>query len=275
MSSTEEYEQRNLFMTSPFNIEEVLIKTNKPKVLGFMSLFYGAEYLRSSLIALYPYVDKMYICHTKSPSHGYKSFLPCPDSEEELRKIAKEVMEDKLIFESFDGFEVESIHRNMRYKYSEGMEYIITADADECLDNIPAALKFAYTQDERYYGTRHYLNFWKSFNHVNTDEFAPIRIEKLSANNQLQNHHSNLKVYHFSTAQNSNTIKFKNSIFGHASEIRPSWFEDIYTKWTPESGIEWLHPVSLQIWQQAQPFDRYSLPLYLRGHPNFNLNLIP
>jgi len=41
------------------------------KVLGFMTLFYGKEYLRESLLSIRDHVDKMVIAYTRNPSHGF------------------------------------------------------------------------------------------------------------------------------------------------------------------------------------------------------------
>lgn len=247
----------------------------KNRILGFLPILYGVEYLECCLLSIRDYCDAVHVCHTDTPSHSYKTIEKCPDSLEEIYDICKKTLGHKLLWgPAPQNTEGESLHRNERYRYSKDFHYILSIDADEVFSGITEAIEFAANHEERFYGTRNYLNFWKSFNYVNTDQFAPIRIEKLSAENYLQNHENPLKVFHFSTAQNSNTIRYKNTIFGHASEIRPDWFEDIYMKWTPESGIEWLHPVSLQIWKEAQPFNRHSLPLCLQDHPNFNKSII-
>lgn len=251
---------------------------DKPKVLGFMTLFYGREYLFASLMSVREHVDKMHIAYTANPSHGFNTDQKCPDSEEEMKHIAMEVMGDKLIWDRAENYPSEAHHRNMRYKHSTGFDVIMTIDADEVFkeDEIPAAIEYASNMTERYAGIKGYINFYRSFSHVCKDSFRPIRFEKLNAGNQLQNLECPLTIYHFSTAQREEIMRFKYKIFGHASEIKKDWLEKTYFAWTPEKNeeIEWLHPTSVTIWHHAEPFDKTILPEYLKYHVNFNKHLI-
>lgn len=251
-------------------------KINNYKVLGFSSVFYGKEYERESLISIKDFVDKMYICYTRTPSHGHTTTEVCPDSEEELRTIAEEVLGDKLIWESFDGFSSEASHRDMRYKYSKDFNLILSIDFDEVFENVPAALDFAFNNKERFYGLNNYINLWRSFDYCNRDGFRPIRVENLHAGNQLQNHECPMKVYHFSTAQSEECLRYKMKIFGHASEIASNYLDDKYYAWTPETRNEvtHLHPASQDVWIQAEDFDKTTIPNYLKIHPNYNKILI-
>lgn len=246
----------------------------KKKVLGFMSLFYGKEYLRESLLSIRDHVDMMHIAHTRNPSHGNHTSQPCPDSKDELKAIAFEVLGDKLIWESADRYPNEAVHRDRRYVHSRGYDCILTIDADEIFNEkmLPATIDFICNNKEKFYGIKGYKNMWRSFNHCCVDSFRPIRGENLHAQNNFQNHECELEIWHFSTAQNSEMIKYKNSIFGHASEIRPNWFEEIYLNW--KEGNKWLHPVSLQIWEEAAPYDKTLMPEYLKQHKNYSLDVI-
>lgn len=247
----------------------------KHKVLGFMSIHYGTEYLRESLLSVIDNVDIMVVAHTKKPSHGYEGTVDCPETEDEIFNICLEVAGSKLIWDSQEMYASESRHREFRYRFSDTFDLILTIDADEVFksDEIPKALDYAFKNKERYYGIDGYLNFWRSFNYVCKDGFRPIRIENLNAKNQLQNINCPLTVYHFSTCQSEKIMRYKYKIFGHASEIKKGWLDDVHYTWTPENNLQDLHPVSIGLWN-AVPFDKNTLPEYLWKHDNFNKYLV-
>jgi len=251
---------------------------NKNKVLAFMPILYGKEYLRESLFSIKDHIDKVHIAYTSKPSHGFVSDLECPDTEGELKKIAREVVGDKLIWEHYDGFYCEAAHREVRYKYADDYSIILSIDADEVFkeEDIDKAIKFAYNNKERYFGINGYINFWRSFSWCCKDDFRPIRLENIKNNNPDQNLNCEMGVYHFSLCQNIETIKFKFKTFGHANEIRENYIENTYLAWTPEKNdiITLLHPATTGIWYKAEPFDKTTLPEYLKVHPNYNKELV-
>jgi hypothetical protein len=245
------------------------------KVLGFMPIHYGIEYLKESLLSIKDHVDGMVISYTHKPSHGFKTILECPDKAEDIRKICEDVLGDKLIWDEAEFYGAEFQHRNVAKKYSQGFDLIISIDADEVFEptEIEIALKYAYTHNERYYGIKGYLNFWRSFNWICLDGFRPIRIENLNRHNSLQNLECPLTIYHFSTAQKREIMEYKYSCFGHANEIKKDYLENVFYKWTPENNFGDLHPVSLNLWN-AIKYDKNKLPNFMHSHPNFNKLLI-
>ena len=245
------------------------------KVLGFMTLFYGREYLRESLLSVRDHVDKMVIAYTRTPSHGHHTDAVNPDSMEEMFKIAYEVLGDKLYFDVADNYHNESQHRNRRYAFSEGFDLILTIDPDEVFkeEDIQPALNYALVSPERYFGIKGYINFWRNFDHVCLDGFRPIRIENLRNQNTLQNIECPLTIYHFSTCQSEAIMRYKYKVFGHASEIKPNWLDGTHYAWTPENDIQDIHPVSYNLWNTIK-FDKTTLPEYLKAHPNYNKRLV-
>lgn len=243
------------------------------KVLGFITIHYGKEYLKESLFSVVSHVDKMVVAYSKYPSHGHGTKRECPDSEEEIYKICHEVLGDKLLWDRVEMHPNEGAHRNVRYKYAQGYDLILTIDADEVYEGVPAALEYAYTRTERYFGIDGYINFWRSFNYACYDGFRPIRIENLSNHNQVQNHGCRLTVYHFSTCQSEPVMRYKYKVFGHASEMRANWLDAIYYAWRPDNDIQDIHPVAFGLWNTVK-FDKETLPSYLKEHPNFNKTLV-
>lgn len=245
------------------------------KVLGFMTIHYGLEYLKESLLSIKDHVEGMVISYVHKPSHGFKTILDCPDKAEDIRKVCEEVLGNKLIWDEAEFYGAENIHRSVAKKYSQGFDLILTIDADEVFESteINNALNYAYTHPERYYGINGYLNFWRSFDYVCLDGFRPIRIENLNNHNSLQNLNCPLTIYHFSTAQSRAVMEYKYSCFGHANEIKPDYLEKIFYKWTPENNFGDLHPVSINLWN-AIKYDKNKLPDFLKKHSNFEKTLI-
>ena len=249
--------------------------TRQYNVLGFMSLYYGKEYLRESLISIKNHVDTMVIAYTPNPSHGYATRVQCPDTEEELYKIALEVFGDRLIWDKQEHYHGEAQHRNAKYKYTPGYSLCLTIDADEVFkeDEIKGALDYAFNNPERHFGINGYKNFWRSFDWICTDGFRPFRIENLNNDNVAQNINCPLTVYHFSTCQSEYIMRFKYKVFGHAAELKPDWLNNTYYRWTPENNFGDLHCVSINLWNPV-PFDKKTLPEYLQVHENYDKKLV-
>lgn len=245
------------------------------KVLGFMTLFYGKEYLKESLLSIKNHVDEVVVAITKTPSHGHSTTAQNPDSIEEMMTIALAALGDKVRFDVCDGYGSESQHRAIRYKYASGYDLILTIDPDEVYEEkeLQSSLQYASLMPERYFGLKGYLNFWRNFEHVCTDGFRPIRIENLRNENQLQNIECPLTVYHFSTCQSEPIMRYKYKVFGHASEIKHNWLDGVHYAWTPENNFGDLHPVSIALWN-AVKFDKTTLPESLKNHPNYNKQLV-
>ncbi len=245
------------------------------RTIGFMSIHYGKEYLIESLLSIRDHVEKMVVAYSKQPSHGQRVKEDCPDTEQEIHDICKEVLGDKFIWHRSERFNSEAEHRGIRYTYAQGYDLILTIDADEVFkeEEIQGALNYAYNNKERYYGIKGYVNFWRSFDYCCLDGFRPIRIENLNNNNHLQNHECPLTIYHFSTAQSEPILRYKMKAFGHASEIKKGWIENVYYAWTPENNFGDLHPVSISLWNSI-PFNKELLPEYLKLHNNYNKILI-
>jgi hypothetical protein len=245
------------------------------RVIGFMPIHYGKEYLKESLTSIKDHCEKVVVAYTPNGSHGYRSNFVCPDTEQDIFNVANEVLGDKLIWDKYDNYSAENEHRRRVHNYSHDYDLVLSIDADEVFEpkELNTALVYAYVNKERYYGIKGYVNFWRSFDYACYDGFRPIRIENLRAENNHQNLECPLTIYHFSTAQSEAIMRYKYNVFGHASEIRSDWLQTKHYAWTPENNFGDLHPVSLNLWN-AVKFDKNKLPEFLKQHPNFDKKLI-
>jgi hypothetical protein len=241
------------------------------RVIGYIPLMYGAEYLEACIKSMEPWVEKILIVYTEKPSQGHATNFPCPESELELIEVAKNAS-SKIEWHKGE-FGSEAEHRNYILKYSEGYDLVFTLDADEIVEqkDIAHALKLAYESDKRHIGISGFVNFWRSFDYACYDSFIPYRIVNLRNGGGLGQ--VDCRIYHFSTAQKLETVRFKWNVSGHKDELRRGWIDDIYLAWTPENQIKDLHPVALGLWN-ATPFNKTTLPEILKSHPNYNKILI-
>lgn len=244
---------------------------DKPKVIAYCPLHYGAEYLDAAIKSVEKMVDRIHIYYTPFPSYGHYSGVPCPETEDQLRSIAVEASAKVHWYRV--RARTEGDHRSIIIDDCAGTDYdlILAFDGDEVFEekDLDAALNVAWHSDKRYLGISGYVNFWRSFNHACYDGFRPIRIINLhNANGQGT---ADCRIYHFSCAQSEVIMRYKYDIHGHASEIRPGWLEETYFGWKEGEGD--LHPVARGLWN-AVPFPKETLPAILQQHPNFNKTII-
>jgi len=249
------------------------------KILGFVPLHYGAEYLDLCLDSLKPFCDKVYVSYSKKASHGHAplfngKLVQCPDSRDSIFNIAHKNLGDKLIWEEADSYPREASHRHSVYNHVAGYDMIVTADSDEVIDKdtFMEGVKMAYDGPHRLYGTSNYINFWRSFNHVVRDGFSPIRMFNLRRSGG-QGHGLPTKIFHFGTCQRKEVMEYKYLCHGHKDELRTNWLKDVYYGWTPDNQIQNLHPVANGIWN-AEAIDKHTLPDYIKSHPNFMKDLV-
>ncbi len=246
----------------------------KPRVIAYIPLFYGREYLRECIKSMEPFVEKILVVYVDHPSQGWDSKIECPESREELKAIAL-AASDKVEWHEGGHFNIEAEHRSYIYKYSQGFDLAFTLDSDEVVEpkDIEHAFKLAYESDKRYIGINNFVHFWRSFDYQCKDFYQPVRIINLR-NPEGTSGNVDMRIYHFSCAQSEKIIRYKWGVSGHSAELRPGWVDNVLFAWTPENKIKLLHPVSLDIWGEAIPFDKTTLPEILKNHPNYNKHII-
>lgn len=240
------------------------------KVLAYIPLHYGKEYLSEAIKSIHDHVDKIIILYASKPSFGHGTDLACPDTREEMFIQATNTSHKVEWIDVKAGSEGD--HRNIIFQYSNDYDLILPFDADEIWDkeDLSRCLLQAYNSTERNFGILGFVNFFRSFNTVCIDQFTPIRIIKPSG---IANTMKILKgtIYHFSLAQRDEVVKYKWSCHGHKNELRFGWMEEKYFGFKP--GVMDLHPVAEGIWNPI-PFDKNTLPENLKLHPNFHKEVI-
>lgn len=241
------------------------------RVAAFYPIHYGTEYLEVSIKSIEPLVEKIFMLYTSTPSYGYNSDAKCPETREQIKAVA-EAASSKVtwvdIFSTTEGF-----HRDLAFRCSAGYDVLVACDSDEVWDteDLKRCIQETYDGKSWRRNVNGFINFWKSFNMVCIDGFQPARLYNLNVKDKSQETISG-KIYHFGCAQSKEIMDYKYEIHGHKSEIRPNWLNDIYYKW--KDSDRQLHPVSLQIWDRAEPFDKTKLPEILKQHKNYGKDVI-
>ena len=236
------------------------------KVVGYMPLHYGTEYLKESLEAVLPVVEKFFIIYSDQPSHGHGNNHGLPETEQQLKEIAFGVEGKEKIVWVNQHFHHEGEQRNYIYKFTGGYDMLVTCDSDEVFstEELSSALRECRMREEREFGIDGYVNFWRSFNEVCYDGFRPVRI--INLNNHVGTRGEvKCTIYHFGCAQKESIMRYKYKVHGHADEIRPNWLDEVYYGDTKED----LHCVSIGLWNSV-PYDKNLLREALKNHPNFN-----
>ncbi len=246
---------------------------NNPSILCYVPLFYGGEYLDCAIKAAEPYCEKIIILYTDKPSYGHGTNVNCPEKESELMNIAYSAS-PKVEWRKIEATQ-EGQHRGLIFRIAEqgGYDGVLTFDADEVFGDLTEWIPKFHESKARNIGFTGFKNFWRSFNFICRDGFAPIRYINLHNKDGQENFDA--PVYHFGCAQRMEIMQYKLLIHGHKAELRDNWLRDVYQAWTPENNFGNLHLVAWKppLWN-AEPFDRYTMPEILQRHHNFDKYLI-
>lgn len=238
-----------------------------------MPVHYSGDYLRESLLSVEPFVNKMVVAYSAKPSQGHGNETQCPDKEEDVFRTCREVLGDKLIWDRAESYSLEAYHRDVRYRYAEGFDFILNVDSDEVMIGIEEAIEYASASTAQYFGINGYVNFFRSFSWACYDGYRPVRIENLKFKNGIQDLECKMVILHFSCAQREEVMRYKYKNFGHASEIKNDYLDSVFYAWSPENNIPDIHPVAIALWN-AVPFDKTTMPEYLKQHPNYEKEII-
>ncbi len=257
------------------------------KVIAYIPLHYGAEYLRQAAESVEPFVDQLLVYYTPQPSYGHPaSDVENPDGgrrgEEKLRACCDAIPAHKLHWHQVMAPHTEGDHRGaaVATALNLGATIILPVDADEIWEQ--TALESLLRQAVNFQGgasrflVRNFVHFWRSFDWCCRDVWAPVRILKPAASGSggdftfSDDEIVGDAIYHFGYAQSEAITRYKWTIHGHQNELRPGWFDEIFLDETRKTD---LHPV-VKDWWNAVEFDKATLPAALHKHPYYDLRVI-
>lgn len=229
-------------------------------IVGYTMLHYGKDYLAYALRSLAPYVDKHVIIYSDQPTFGSHTLLPCPDTRDELKAIALEVLRDKLVW-------VEGMPQNYESVMTifPKADLILETDADEIWSAALIAYVLRAYRKETLGGQYRLpmIHHWRSFNYACRDTSWPIR---MAAKGLLTYHEFkiDIPIHHFGYARALSDMRYKIETSAHRGEWRAGWWDNVFMRF-PERLTD-LHPVVEGMWN-AEPYDRTCLPDFMREHP--------
>lgn len=247
--------------------------------VAYYAIHYGKEYLAWSIRSIQDAVDAIYIFYTDVPSYGFKSPYPCPDTREELKAQALRFA-TKPVYWIEGRWNSEHHHREEALRtiqQKHGPCQVLVVDADEIWPEGHAAMALEHVANSNsaYAWMANFWNFWRSFDYMVLDAFAPIRVvdqrHRAGSTGRLPDH---IKVLHFGYAQCENLMGYKWTCHGHQAELRPGWRER-FVKWQP--GDADLHPVVNNLWDKAHPTPpevRLEIDKIMKDHPYYGIDVI-
>jgi hypothetical protein len=235
------------------------------KVVAALICHYGKEYMAQCVAALDPLVDQFIVLYAPNGSQGYHADIPCPESEDELRACCDSVA-SKLVWHKED-FHNEGQHRNKGYALA-GDALILQFDCDEIVDTerMGESIKAFADGGAREGVCSGYVHFWRSFSWACKDVWQPSRLLNTRGYGKVV---TDAPVYHMSYAQRPEIVEYKIKVSGHHDEIRKRWFRD---KFLANEKND-VHP-TVNLWWDAKPFDKTTLPPLLKSHPNYDKEVI-
>jgi len=247
------------------------------KVLGYIMLHYGRDYLEYCLKPMCEVCDKVIILYTLNPSHHRaRHGLVCPDSRKELKEIAERFDRVQWVDVEPDQAKDEGEHLGNIWKYTDDYDVAVRADYDEVwdVDDLRQAVVEVHNSPYRAHQIDGFVHFWRSFNcELQPDPFRPVRLFNLREKNTSQEPAIKARIYHFGYAIKRRTMEYKMSVHGHRGSIDKHWLNK-WNNWNPQRRDGHFHPDSNEVWTKIVDFDRSKLPDFMRKHSFYNKPII-
>jgi hypothetical protein len=248
------------------------------KVLAYIPLLYGKDYIEYAIRSVYSEIDAILILYTSKPSHGSGTSMTCPDTKEELINICADADPDNKIIWSEGNWNLENQQRNEAHYYAKkhGYDILVAVDTDEIWETHMLRELIQLTYERKASKCLVWMrHLWRSFNYICDDPMRQERIYYLGDDKTdlIYAPHPTNQVWHFGYAREFNQVAYKISIHGHSAEWlipKERWFREKYCAWPP---VQDVHPVCKDTWN-PKPFERLELPVMMREHPYYNLEKI-
>lgn len=243
------------------------------KIVAYSALAYGTEYLRWAIRSIIPFVDEYHVLYAAQGSYGHRTNEPCPDSRNDLLRIAREAAGHKLFWHDGE-WHNEGQHRSAIHRVAPDADIIVSLDCDEIWQPglIQQAINAAVQGTVRRWRIpfRHY---WRSFYRcVLHDPSYPERVYNTHFQDDVEQLDTPLAVNHMGYAIRPELMRWKWLIHGHKNELRKDcdWFQSRFMA----NAQQDCHPVGSQYWwpEQINPWD--YLPKWMKLHPYANLDVI-
>ena len=248
------------------------------RVVAFMTLHYGADYLAQSIASIIDDVDAVWCLYTPDGSFGGAPEYANPDSAETLFDIAQASAGDK--FHWYTGspgqWRNEGQHCDFIYTCEPNADAYVRLDADEIWTPGLLANALDFARSEGLYKVRlPMIHYWRSlYRAVLHDTLIPDRVTQPAARGDARvgTLHDKGVIHHFGYAQRSEVVRYKQALSSHRAEWRNDWYRDKFEA----NALSDVHPVIFNHWtpELIDPF-AHGLPDAMREHPFVDMEVIP
>jgi hypothetical protein len=260
------------------------------KRAAFICLYYGKDWLAWAVKAAQEAVDEIHVIYTDRPSFGNASSVPCPETEDELKREAHRFLK-KPIFWHRGNFPNESAHRDTIFPIMKDhdVNQILVVDSDEIFDPVMArAALEAAAQNGSGRVLMRFMHFFRSFRWVCHDPCMPVRILNLGSDGRPKSGEWYLSpqlrpVWHMGYLQTIRAMKAKwAGGHGHQAELKPNWLVEKYCNFQPGVTTD-VHPCNgwdpntKRYFWQPEPTDPETMAAmhpWLSDHPWWNETLV-
>jgi hypothetical protein len=245
------------------------------KAVGYVCLHYGKDYLEYSLRSVYSEFEHIFVLYTPNPSHGHKSRLTCPDTEQELMDICAKVDVDNKISWRVGHWTQENHQRDYAYELAKtyGADILGLIDFDEVWKTEVLRDLIKETYEKKASKCLVWMkHLWRSFDHICEDAMRQERLYYLGKDKQdlIYASQTEPQVWHFGYARMPIDVEYKMSIHGHKSELLANWYHNKFLRYPFEEDS---HPTRGANWIPTK-FDKTLLPDIMKEHPYYNLPII-
>lgn len=197
-------------------------------------------------------VDRLVVLRNRLSLSGLRVAL------EEVPALAVETVEGE--------WESEAAARNAGMELLSDYDYVFIVDSDELLtlDALNLLKSVCEQRSPRAIGARFYT-YWKTPEYIITppetkplEASAPIIVRKevrFTKHRIIDNGEVMIPpvfmVHHLSYVRTDEEMRDKLLLFGHADEVVPNWFENVWKKWDEDPTLENLHPTRPEAFQRA------------------------
>ena len=170
-------------------------------------------------------VNAYYVLYTPVGSHGHRTHVPCPESEQELFNIAREAAGDKLHWIQ-GNWAHEGMQRDAIHQIDPDADVVVALDSDEIWADglLMYALGFALADPSNAWRYRvPMIHYWRSFHRcVLHDPAFPERIILPKRNRSVWGDVPNKCgfINHMGYAQRLDIVRYKLETHGHKNEFR-------------------------------------------------------
>jgi len=251
------------------------------KIIAYMALHYGTDYIEAAIRSTIESVDEFHVLYAAQPSHGSRSGLVCPDSENDLHALAWQVAGTKLRWHT-GGWLQENEQRNSILQYAPDADVILIVDSDEIFSPqlVDKVLDYSGSVTNSIPPFRYlrlpFVHYYRNFRScIVHDPAFPVRvifprIDARYGESSWNPVYANGVVNHMGYCQRAEIIRYKLGIHGHTGQFRctpDEYVDNIYldhNRWTD------LHPIGSEYWntEAVNPLDR--MPAWMEKHPYFS-----